>query len=469
MIVSPTASVRPRLELARLTLLSQPVEAVLRRRSTTSGKRPSLGEINGRPVVGPLPPPIPETDAPNADTSHTPPESRMDGLTSNGVEDRSSEETLLGNDPTEEAADQEMPDLIPEESEQQQRKVLEDKENFPPTKAVIGRSATPEHTLKPLAETSPSRTNEQHRPVHADHELPGPHNPKISDEAVIVPPTRPPPCPPRPQEELTKQDVEFGAQQDVTEVISNVLWQTECAIRATSFDAAGEQIDQIKDWFFGKQKSYTGNLHDDWVTKEQSFSTLFVDVASGPKDIYEALDGAFDVQQVEMEGALRPQYSTISHPPPVLNILIQRAQYDQKRSSAFKSTNHLDLRETIYLDRYVDSEDPDLIERRRQSWEWKRVLGQLEARRDDLKQTNVSPRGLVSVIADLRGKQFKMDVPELLAATKDCLDQLSEDDDLGVTADLQETIKQAAVEAKKELDCNEYLPCRLQGHQLTDC
>ncbi|KAL8700590.1 MAG: hypothetical protein Q9224_000891 [Gallowayella concinna] len=461
MIASPTASVKPKLELACLTLLSRPGEANLRRRSTIGGQRPSLGEHNGRPIQGPLGPPIMETDGNDANASDRSAKNGVDEL----GEDRSSQETLLGNDPAEEAADEEMPDLILEHSEQQQRKIFEDKENLPPTKEAIERPTTPDHTLEPLAETSPSRTNEQHRPARGDHDLQGPRGIKKPEDAVIAPPNRPPPCPPRPTTEVpTKAEVEMSAQQqDVTEVIENFLYQMECAIKATSFDSAGEQMDQIKDMFFGKQTSYTQNLQNSWEKKEQLFSTVFVDVASGPKSIYEALDGAFDVQEVEVEGALRPQYSTISQLPPVLNILVQRAQYNKKQNSAFKSLNHLELKETVYMDRYVDSEDQDLIERRTQSWDWKRQLGQLEARRHDLMQTNAPANQTVELI----DKQLDMDVPDLLTATGECLLQLSEeDDDYGVTKDLQVAIKQAAAEARKELDCNDSLYADLRD--LTD-
>lgn len=64
------------------------------------------------------------------------------------------------------------------------------------------------------------------------------------------PPDRPPPVPPRPDaadKSLKRMDeVELGAQQDVTEVIGNVLFQLECAMRPTSIDANGEQLDEVK-------------------------------------------------------------------------------------------------------------------------------------------------------------------------------------------------------------------------------
>lgn len=387
MITSPTAFIQPELELARLTLLSQPAEADLRRSSTTGGDGVNLGEINGRPIIGPLAAlPMSETTENNIKT---------DGRAAeNGIE--SSEPTLLGNDPAEDTADQEMPDLVPANFPQQPQKdpVLDDKENLPPSEASTEHRDTIEDPVDPLAEALPLQSTEQRPITNGNHKLPDLQGPTATKDVVIQPPSRPPPYPPRPQPEenkdqIIRQEIQMGAQQDVTEVISNVLYQLECAIEATSFDPSGEQIDQIKDMFFGKSRSYTQNLRGDFETKEQFFSYLFVDVASGPKTIYEALDGAFDVQQVQVDGTYQPQYSTVSQLPPILNILVQRAQYDQTKSSAFKSVNHLDLEETIYMDRYIDSDDKDLLQRRTQSWDWKRQLRQLEARREDLMQTDV--------------------------------------------------------------------------------
>ncbi|KAL9598773.1 MAG: hypothetical protein Q9219_004270 [cf. Caloplaca sp. 3 TL-2023] len=439
MISSGRAYVAPDLELARLTLVTQPLEAALRRRSTTSGNRPSLGEIQGRPVLGPLPPPILETATSDAKMNEAPAEFQVNGRAKQPGADTSSEETLLGNELAHDVADQEMLDLNPRELQKQQQQILEDKENLPPSKEVSARPSTPDSNLRPLAEASPSRVNEQHHPAERNHEPQTPNIAEGPEKATIASaPNRPPPFPPRPQTEEQKQamveEVQLGAQQDVTEVISNVLFQLECAVKATGFDPSGEQIDLIKQLFFGKQKSYTSNPQGVLRMKEQFFSNLIIDVASGPKDIYGALDGAFDEQEVEVDGSLRPQYTTITLLPPILKIMVQRVQYDQKKASAFKSINHLGLKETIYMDRYVDTEDDELIQRRKDSWEWKRQLRRLEARRADLTRT-----------------ELNMAVPEVLTATKEYLDQLSEDDAFEVPTTLREDIEMAAAKAKEEL------------------
>ncbi|KAL8928474.1 MAG: hypothetical protein Q9208_001708 [Pyrenodesmia sp. 3 TL-2023] len=438
MITSTSAHVAPELELARLTLVTQPLEAALRRRSTTTGNRPSLGEINGTAVMGPLPPPIPEAASTNAITAEQPGEPQMNGSLGNLAADNSSDETLLGNDPAEDG-DQGMFDPNSEDTRDQQQQILEDKENLPPTKEASERPTTPDSTLRPLAESSPSRMNEQPAPVAPNDDVWDPIDPILpGPTAIASPPNRPPPFPPRPQTEDQKQamveEVQLGAQQDVTEVISNVLFQLECAVKADALDPSGEQIDLVKRLFFGKQRSYTSDPLGVLRTKDQFFSNLIVDVASGPKDIYDALDGAFDEQEVEVDGSLRPQYTTITQLPPVLKVMVQRVQYDQKKGSAFKSINHLGLRETIYMDRYMDSEDDDLIQRRDQSWEWKRQLRQLVARRDDLAATELG-----------------MEIPDVLTATKECLDQLAEDDAFEVPDGLRESVGQVAVEAREEL------------------
>src|SRR6266487_3222203 len=57
MITSPSSSVMPEQELARLTLISSTNEAAIRRKSLIASNRHGLGEIHGMPIFGPLGPP----------------------------------------------------------------------------------------------------------------------------------------------------------------------------------------------------------------------------------------------------------------------------------------------------------------------------------------------------------------------------------------------------------------------------
>ena len=389
MITANRAHVTPEQELARLTLISSTTEEHIRRQSILSGHRPSLGEIGGRPVLGPLlPSGSMSAESDNVMGSLKPEESdQQDAPVANEI-DGSSDVTLV------EPATNEEPDLImlePENTEQRHQ-ILEDKENLAPSKSLVAKPAMADNPSQPLTEAAASRSNGIQMLLNP------PEGEKYSRDDVTVPanaqpPNRPPPFPPRPKPEESKnsilEEVEIGAQQDVTEVIQNVLFQLQCAIEAEAVDETGEQLDLIKHLFFGKQKSYTTDREGLIRTKEEYISDIKVDVASGPRDIYAALDAAYDVQEVEVGGNFEPQYTSISQLPPVLQIHVQRAQFDQEKKSSFKSNHHLELKETLYMDRYMDSADADLLNRRRECWDWKKRVAEMEARKLELSETNV--------------------------------------------------------------------------------
>lgn len=408
MIAATTSAVTPEQELARLTLISSNNEENIRRMSLLTSKRPSLGDINGMPVLGPLGPPPPGQEKRNGAANYAVGEHEMDidtepqqGAVNEATNmdgsydgDTSSEATLV--EPLTNEENDFM--IIDSGVKEQQQQIMEDKENLPPQKADVPRPSTPDMYHAPLGESSPSKANEQHRLLSTAKE----DSDTMSDTVMINgapptppsegPPNRPPPVPPRPKAEepvsTVQDEVELGAQQDVTEVVGNVLFQLQCAITPVSIDKNGEQIDQIKSLFFGKTKSYI--VKDEKVRmKEEFFSDIKVDVASGPRDIYSALDGYFDEQIVDVEGAQAPQYGTISQLPPVLQIQIHRVQFDAEKKVSFKSNHHLELKETIFLDRYMDNDDAELMQRRQVSWKWKARLRKLETRKAVLGDTKV--------------------------------------------------------------------------------
>ena len=400
MISAPTAQVTPEQELARLTLISSTTEEHFRRQSILSAHRPSLGEIDGRPTLGPqLPPQAQPTQVDSAMSENPTTTGAADArVVDAAIEDDASSEATLVEKPV---SDNDDAMVLDAKEKEQQQGIFDDKENLPPSKADIVRPSTPDNHLTPLAESSPSRANEWQRQLS-----PAKEPDKDREDTVMttdslptpppeVCPTRPPPpVPPRPvvddQKKAIQEEVELGAQQDVTEVIANVLFQLQCAIKAQSVDETGEQIDLVKKLFFGKQKSYITNKQGLIRSKEEFISDIKINVASGPRDIYAAFDDAYDEQEVEIGGALEPQYTTISQLPPVLQVLVQRAQFDAEKKTTFKSNHHLELKETVYLDRYMDSGDEDLLARRRECWKWKKDLAELEKRKAYLATTEVS-------------------------------------------------------------------------------
>ncbi|KAI9807762.1 MAG: hypothetical protein M1825_005067 [Sarcosagium campestre] len=415
LITAQASSITPARELARLTLIKSGDEERIRRRSTLGSTiRPSLGEVDSIAVQGPLPrPQTPhELEMDTEAAGPLPEQNASDDSDKTLVEEPQG--PLMPDTPMGDAeADVDLHDttthadssysnfvMVDAEEKAAQGEILEDKENMPPSKSE-GTEGPHIHThAEPLEEVSESRVNEQPRhtrPDRGDKESPDVvmSNGEQAHQSVELhgnPPDRPPPVPPRPkQTEESRRPVdelELGAQQDVTEVIGNVMFQLECAIRPLGIDDGGEQIDEIKQLFYGKQKTYleTGSAVR---SSEEYFADIKVNVAGGPRDIYSALDEAFDVQEVTLEEAKCPQYASISQLPPILQIQVQRVQYDVEKKNSYKSEAHLALRETIYLDRYVESDDPELIRKRQESWIWKEKLKLLGARRELLSKSEV--------------------------------------------------------------------------------
>ncbi|KAL4938145.1 hypothetical protein BDV06DRAFT_61519 [Aspergillus oleicola] len=431
MISSPNEFVTPGQELARLTLISPSNEAAIRRRSTISaGQFGGLGELNGMPVLGPLGPPhkFPENEVPGS--AQTEPEKIKQ------ASDEDSEATLISD-----GAKNEVPATQ-----------SDDKENEPPQDDTVMVDAPTESALK--AESSGTQ-------------------PAAAQEG---PPNKPPPVPPRPTPQVDPQrqlmeEVEIGAQQDVTEVINNVLFQSQCAIRPLGIAPDGEQIDQVKDLFYGQAISYILS-NKGQRSKEERWCDIKIDVATGPRDIYSAIDGAFDIQKVNVEDSVAEQYATISKLPPILQIQVQRVQFDSVKKRSFKSTHHLDLKEMIYLDRYMDTRQPEILNRRKQCWEWKDTLRKLEARRAELlRQTEsdgLSTAALLSnardIVTDLSGMKDNpdtardaIDVDPQLASELDRLAQASQSE----LEHLEQEIKNTQAMISSQFVDYKHLPYRL--------
>lgn len=206
MTTSTQSCVTPSRELARLTLISPGNEEAIRRRSTISKAQTlgDLGDIDGVPILGPLGPPRPMVETMNEQPVGLGPDQQ--GPTKGGS-DAESEETLVsgsnGSEPTAHST-------VEENEQAQSEKALSEAEGY----------------VKVEAGGPPAPVPEQ--------------------------PSRPPPVPPRPPVEVDRQkqlleEVEIGAQQDVTEVINNVLFQSQCAIKPLKVASDGEQVDQIKE------------------------------------------------------------------------------------------------------------------------------------------------------------------------------------------------------------------------------
>ncbi|TGZ80238.1 cysteine proteinase [Ascodesmis nigricans] len=252
-------------------------------------------------------------------------------------------------------------------------------------------------------------------------------------------PERPPPIPPRPQikkRESSAGDLMFGRQQDVTECIGNVMFQLESAIRPTEIDSHGEQMDLIKEYFYGTTKqTLTFPNSEEIRTKEELFNHLIVNVAESDEDIYSALDSSFDVEQVDLEGRSAKRFLSLGRLPPILQIQVQRVQFDREKGSAYKAHAHLNFPETIFMDRYMDTDTvPDLKERREKAWEWKQELKDLLKRKIELTNTSAG-----------------VDVPTVLDAAKEMLEDYELIDPSLATENARSSLQRRLAEIKQEL------------------
>ncbi|QRG37933.1 hypothetical protein FDK38_002320 [Candidozyma auris] len=203
--------------------------------------------------------------------------------------------------------------------------------------------------------------------------------------------------------------IEIGRQQDVTECIENVTFQIETALEPTKVDEDGEQHDLVKRLFCGKTKQTLTPIDESDSKKTRSsferFFSLIINVSDHPKDIYDALDNYFseDIMHLE-EGAVKKS-TTITELPEILQFHIQRVLFDRERLMAYKSLEAIPFGETIYLDRYLDTDDEEIKKRRSQVYEWKAQVAKLQEEKEALLRKD--PETNLSVIDALQAtKKF---------------------------------------------------------------
>ncbi|KAJ9615367.1 ubiquitin-specific protease ubp2 [Cladophialophora chaetospira] len=419
MIQTPQSSIKPEQELARLTLETESVKEKMRRRSTLkSNERPSLGSIDNMPLLGPLPQhdstangisesavvqsPM-DTDA-AVDPLSTFDASKIDAVASGDtgddttMDDNSSETTLVSKPDSEKNAGK--PD------EQGQPPTFDNKENVSPIKPPSSVLAASPWTGQLLEPTPTSKLNAQAPPPaeNAAGNATG-----IDPELMrfAPPPGKPPPVPPRkPVVNPTTTLEEYARQQDVTEVMNHCIIQLSYAMRPTGFDKSGGQLDEVHDLFFGQQIVHTQPQKEPPVTLP--FLNIITRVFQRPTDVYAAIDNEFDLQDAQSSAKA---YSSIAALPPVLSIALDRVAWNNETKRQEKLNYHVDVPETIFMDRYLESPpDSDLMQRRQQTWEIKKELASLTSRRDELEEKYAK----------------STDIPSLLEDAKAALEHLSE-------------------------------------------
>ncbi len=188
--------------------------------------------------------------------------------------------------------------------------------------------------------------------------------------------------------------LELGRQQDVTECIGNVLFQIESALKPDSFEEDGEQVDIVKDFFYGKTKQelipLDGTKRGSKREKSERFLSLLVNVADHPQNIYDALDSYFQEDIVKLDDGEFKRNLTITHLPPILQVQIQRVGFDREKLIAVKNISPLPFPRSIYMDRYLDTNDEEILTKRSEIISFKVRIKMLKKRLEHLTDRSVN-------------------------------------------------------------------------------
>ncbi|EME40231.1 hypothetical protein DOTSEDRAFT_179215 [Dothistroma septosporum NZE10] len=263
-------------------------------------------------------------------------------------------------------------------------------------------------------------------------------------------PVDPPPLPPRrmssvKQDALKKAEENARQQQDVTEVHDNIMWRLRAGMKAEGTDQEKEQDDELRDLFKIKVLDTTVAHGKDVSRKEQNDSWLRTNVAHEDTDIYSALDEVFDLQPISNEKAdnTKDRYYSLHSLPPLMQISIPRNDWNKKRQTSEKTDKQVVLHEELYFDRYT-SNDPQIMERRRLCWQWRRRLQTLKKER----------RAILETDSDLDGLKNMQETAKYLHSLSELRSELH---DVGmkrviVDSDLTATISNTASELSERLE-----------------
>ncbi|TFY78461.1 hypothetical protein EWM64_g5551 [Hericium alpestre] len=210
----------------------------------------------------------------------------------------------------------------------------------------------------------------------------------------------------------------FGRQHDVSECMDNCMFQIETALlRFDGMDGTEEgKTSIVKRLFYGTLKQRLTMIPDDSGSqpsvheKEDLFSLLPVNVSDEGYDLYDGLSRYFD-DVVEFESKKARMEVTLVDLPPVLQIQLQRAQFDRETMQPYKSQAYVKFGETLYMDRFLDSANPEKKERS------KAIHSELSAIRDRIHLLTTgkhAPFGsALTSTHEFLQKQEAVDLPEV--------------------------------------------------------
>lgn len=163
-----------------------------------------------------------------------------------------------------------------------------------------------------------------------------------------------------PDQESLDVSIEAGRQQDVTECMLNYMDQLEKAV-VLNKNAQGEQLKSMSELFNGSiVEGFSDILNEKIHGKqnlEEEFTSILISLHDKPKTLHDALEHFFNNDEEVMElkefGQVKKQ-SHLKNLPDILQIQIQRVEFNKEILQPVKNNFQMEYPETLYVDRYVD-------------------------------------------------------------------------------------------------------------------
>jgi ubiquitin carboxyl-terminal hydrolase 25/28 len=198
----------------------------------------------------------------------------------------------------------------------------------------------------------------------------------------------PPPLPPR-TPSITETNMMFGRQNDVSEAMDNVIFQIESGLDDSKIPKksvptlSGKPCSFVQGLFYGTSRQVLEFEAEPESTriKEEPFCYQLVDVAKDGNDLYDGLDAAFQPSSVEIEGKKVKRQDILTQLPPILQIQLQRVQFDRATSRVYKSNAYMPFPQTLRMGRYLatDGRSPEFASKKKRSIELMAELTKLQA------------------------------------------------------------------------------------------
>ena len=218
-----------------------------------------------------------------------------------------------------------------------------------------------------------------------------------------------------PDQESLDVSIEVGRQQDVTECMLNYMDQLEKAVVLNN-KVQGDQFKSMSELFNGSiVEDFRDILNEKIHGKqnlEEEFTSILISLHDKPKTLHDALEHFFNNDEEVMElkefGQVKKQ-SRLKKLPDILQIQIQRVEFNKEILQPIKNNFQMEYPETLYVDRYVDGVVDD------------EVHSQYKKYQDELKKCEEKRRILRKKCAGTSSGTHSLGLRASLSSTIKCL------------------------------------------------